>query len=203
MKLTVTEFVTIDGVTQGPGGPDEDTAGGFEHGGWLVPYFDEALGASMAEKFGLADAFLLGRRTYQIFASYWPNVTDPANPVAGPLNALPKYVASHSLDALEWQGSTLLQGDVAEAVGELKRQEGRELQVHGSGNLVHTLARHDLVDEYRLLIFPVLLGAGKRLFAEASMPTAFRLTGSTTNSTGVTTQTYERAGRPEYGRVAD
>lgn len=203
MKLTVTTFVTIDGVYQGPGGPDEDTTGGFDHGGWLVPYFDEGLGASMAEKFSHADAFLLGRRTYQIFAGYWPKVTDTAGPIAGPLNSLPKYVASRTLDKADWPGSELLSGDVAEAVAELKRLPGRELQVHGSGDLVHSLARHDLVDEYRLLIFPVLLGTGKRLFAEGCAPAAFRLTGSTANTTGVTVQTYERAGKPEYGRVED
>jgi dihydrofolate reductase len=203
MKLTVTTFVTMDGVMQGPGGPDEDTTGGFEQGGWVVPYFDEALGASMGERFGTADAFLLGRRTYEIFASYWPKVTDPSDPVAGPLNRLPKYVASRTLKKTDWPGAELLQGDVVEAVAELKGRPGRDLQVHGSGDLVHTLAQHDLVDEYRLLIFPVLLGAGKRLFVEGSAPTAFRLTGSTTNPMGVTVQTYERAGKPEYGRVGD
>jgi dihydrofolate reductase len=203
VKLTVTTFLTIDGVYQAPGGPDEDTTGGFEHGGWLVPYFDQALGASMAERFSHVDAFLLGRRTYEIFAGYWPKVTDPADPIAGPLNSLPKYVASNSLDKVDWAGSELLKGNIAEAVAELKRRPGRELQVHGSGALVNSLARHGLVDEYRLLIFPVVLGTGKRLFAEGSAPTAFRLTGSTTNSTGVTVQTYERAGEPEYGRVGD
>lgn len=201
MKLTVTTFVTIDGVYQGPGGPDEDTSGGFEHGGWVVPYFDEALGASMAEKFSHADAFLLGRRTYEIFSGYWPKVTDPVNPIAGPLNALPKHVASRTLRTADWPGSELLHGDIAEAVSELKRRPGRELQVHGSGHLVHTLARHDLVDEYRLLIFPVVLGTGKRLFTEGCAPTAFRLAGSTTSTSGVTVQTYERAGKPGYGRV--
>jgi dihydrofolate reductase len=208
MKLTVTTFLTIDGVMQGPGGPDEDTSGGFEHGGWLAPYLDEALGASVGEKFSHADAFLLGRRTYEIFAASWPNFPDKDDPVASRLNTLPKYVVSTTLEnadweKTEWPGSELLQGEVPEAVAELKRRPGRELQVHGSGDLVHTLARHDLVDEYRLLIFPVLLGTGKRLFVEGAAPTAFRLTGSTTNTTGVTVQTYERAGKPEYGRVAD
>ena len=203
MKLTATMFVTIDGVYQAPGGPEEDPGGGFQHGGWLTPYFDQALGESMVEKFSHVDAFLLGRRTYEIFAGYWPNVTDPANPIAAALNSLPKYVASHSLDKAEWANSEVLSGDIAAQVAELKRRPGRELQVHGSGALVNFLAQHDLIDGYRLLIFPVLLGTGKRLFAEGTVPTAFRLTGSMTNGTGVTVQTYERAGVPEYGTVAD
>jgi dihydrofolate reductase len=201
MKLTATMFVTIDGVYQAPGGPEEDTSDGFQHGGWLVPYFDQSLGESMVEKFGHVDAFLLGRRTYEIFAGYWPKVTDPADPIAAALNTLPKYVASHTLDKTEWANSEVLSGDIAEQVAELKRRPGRELQVHGSGALVNFLARHDLIDGYRLLIFPVLLGTGKRLFAEGTVPTAFRLTGSTTSGTGVTVQTYERAGAPEYGTV--
>jgi dihydrofolate reductase len=201
MKLTATMFVTIDGVYQAPGGPEEDPSDGFQHGGWLMPYFDQALGESMVEKFTHVDAFLLGRRTYEIFAGYWPKVTDPADPIAAALNSLPKYVASHSLDKAEWANSEVLGGDIAAQVAELKRRPGRELQVHGSGALVNFLAQHDLIDGYRLLIFPVLLGTGKRLFAEGTVPTAFRLTGSTTNGTGVTVQTYERAGKPEYGTV--
>jgi dihydrofolate reductase len=201
MKLTATMFVTIDGVYQAPGGPEEDPSDGFQHGGWLAPYFDQALGESMVEKFSHVDAFLLGRKTYEIFAGYWPKVTDPADPIAGPLNSLPKYVASHTLDKAGWANSEVLSGDIAEQVAELKRRPGRELQVHGSGALVNFLARHDLIDGYRLLIFPVLLGTGKRLFAEGTAPTAFRLTGSMTSATGVTVQTYERAGAPEYGTV--
>ncbi|MCK1796911.1 dihydrofolate reductase family protein [Streptomyces sp. XM4193] len=201
MKLVVTTFLTMDGVMQAPGGPQEDTSGGFRHGGWLAPHFDETLGEVMTARMGQADAFLLGRRTYEIFAAHWPGVDNADDPIADSLNRLPKHVASRTLDRVEWQGAELIDGEVPQAVAELKKRPGRELQVHGSADLVHTLAAHDLVDAYQLLVFPVLLGSGKRLFAEGLEPTAFALTEARTSSTGVTVQVYERTGRPEYGLV--
>jgi dihydrofolate reductase len=199
-KLVVTTFVTLDGVYQGPGGPEEDRSGGFEQGGWLVPHFDEATGAFVGEVFGHASSFLLGRRTYEIFAGYWPHVTDESDPVASALNRLPKYVASRSLEKAEWQYSTVIR-DVATEVAALKEQAGGELQVHGSGNLIRTLLEHDLVDLYNLLIFPVVLGAGKRLFPEGVTPAGLRLTQSRTTEKGVVILSYERAGKPTYGTV--
>jgi dihydrofolate reductase len=200
-KLTITTFLTLDGVMQAPGGPEEDTSGGFTHGGWLVPYFDADTGKFMTDVFGRVDAFLLGRRTYEIFAAHWPRVTDPADPIASRLNALPKHVASKTLEAVAWNNSSLVR-DVVGQVSELKRRYGRELQVHGSAGLAQTLIQHDLVDEYNLLVFPVVLGTGKRLFGSGAVPSALKIAETRVTSTGVTIATYRRAGRPTYGSFA-
>jgi dihydrofolate reductase len=202
MRLTLHTFLTIDGVMQAPGGPDEDRDGQFPHGGWSFPYGDEDFGAAMTGYFAHVSAFLLGRRTYEIFASHWPKVTDANDPIAGKLNGLPKYVASTTLKSLDWVGSELISGDVPEQVARLKERPGGELQVHGSGGLAHTLIAHNLVDEYRLLTFPVHLGSGKKLFADGLPAGALRLTGSSTTSTGVVIATYEPAGQPRYGSYA-
>jgi dihydrofolate reductase len=194
MRLTVTTFVSLDGVYQAPGGPDEDRTGGFELGGWSFPYVDEVFGKLVSGWFDKADAFLLGRRTYEIFAAYWPLVTDPANPVATKLNGLPKYVASRTLESVGWDGSELLRGDVTEAVTSLKAQPGRELQVHGSGELLQTLMADDLVDEHRLFIYPVVLGSGRRLFREGAPPRSLELVETAASSTGVVVATYARGG---------
>ena len=199
-KLTVTTFVTVDGVMQAPGGPDEDRSSGFEHGGWVMPLFDEATGAFMVEVFERAEAFLLGRKTYEIFAGYWPQVTDENDPIATRLNALPKYVASRSLESAGWQGSTVIR-EVPADVAALKERLGGELQVHGSGDLIQSLTAHDLVDVFNVLTFPVVLGTGKRLFAEGAAPAGLRLTGTRTTGTGVVISSYERAGKPVYGDV--
>jgi dihydrofolate reductase len=199
-RLVVTTFVTLDGVMQAPGGPDEDRSGNFEHGGWLVPYFDDETGAFMAEVFERAGSFLLGRKTYEIFAGYWPNVTDENDPIASGLNSLPKYVASRSLERADWEGSTVIR-DVPAEVAALKEQPGGELQVHGSGDLIQSLIEHDLVDAYNVLTFPVMLGTGKRLFPEGVRPGALRLTESRTTGNGVVISSYERAGEPTYGTV--
>jgi dihydrofolate reductase len=199
MRLTLTTFVTLDGVMQAPGGPDEDPSGGFDHGGWLVPYVDDDMLQAMAAFFAEADAFLLGRRTYEIFAASWPKVTDPDDPIASRLNNLPKYVASRTLEDVSWEGSELLTGDIAMEVTELKRRPGRELQLHGSGGLAQTLMQHDLIDEYRLLTYPVVLGTGKRLFADGAKPAALNLIDQKTTSTGVSIDVYTPAGDPTYG----
>lgn len=198
--LVLTTFVTLDGVMQAPGGPQEDTRGGFPHGGWSFPYQDETAGGFIAGVFDRADAFLLGRRTYQIFAAYWPRVTDPANPIAVKLNSLPKYVASRSLGNATWHNTTVVRGhDLAAEVTELKKRVGRELQVHGSGALAQSLLGLGLVDTLHLLTFPVVLGTGFRLFAEGTVPTAFRHVDGQVTPSGVSIQTYQPAGRPSYG----
>jgi dihydrofolate reductase len=201
MKLTLTQFVTLDGVYQGPGGPNEDRSGDFQHGGWLVPFFDEALGEYMVGVFGEVDAFVLGRKTYEIFAGSWPKVTDPEDPIASRLNTLPKYVASRSLTRADWQNSTVLEGDVVAEVRKLMEQPGRELQIHGSGALAQTLFDAGLIDTIRLIVFPVVLGSGKRLFAEGRTPSSFRVADVRSTPSGVTMQTLELTGPPEYGEV--
>ncbi|MGC9500707.1 dihydrofolate reductase family protein [Streptomyces sp. WG7] len=198
-KLVLTTFLTLDGVYQAPGGPQEDTRDGFGQGGWSVPYGDEDFGRFVNEVFGRVGAFLLGRRTYEIFASYWPKITDPADPVAAKLNGLPKYVASTTLTDPGWAGTTVLGGDLAKEVTAVKERTDGELQVHGSGALAGSLLALDLVDTVHLLAFPVVLGAGRRLFAEGARPTAFRHTGGRVTAAGVSIQSYDLAGRPEYG----
>jgi dihydrofolate reductase len=197
-KLTLTTFVTLDGVMQAPGGPREDRSGAFLHGGWVIPLADADFGGFMVEVFSRAGAFLLGRGTYEIFAKHWPRVTDPANPIATALNRLPKYVASRTLGRLEWSGCTLVR-DVPAEVARLKREDGPELQVHGSPGLAQTLLEYELVDELNLLQFPVVLGAGKRLFGSGAIPTAFQLLATRATSKGILISTYRTAGRPTYG----
>jgi dihydrofolate reductase len=203
MRLTLHTFLTIDGVMQAPGGPNEDPEGHFEHGGWSFPYGDPDFGATMAGWFANADAFLLGRKTYEIFSGHWPHVTDPDDPIAAKLNALPKYVASTTLGSLDWANSSLLGADMVAEVAKLKEHPGNELQVHGSGGLAQALIEHDLVDEYRLLVFPVHLGSGKRLFREGTRAAALRLKSTTTTGAGVVIATYQPAGAVGYGSYAD
>lgn len=200
-KLVAGTFLTLDGVMQAPGGPDEDRDGGFAHGGWLVPYFDDRFLTIMTEWTTRAGAFLLGRRTYEIFAGSWPNATDPADEVAAALNTRPKFVASRTLAHPAWNNSHLLDGDAAAAVAKLKEQEGGEIQVHGSGNLLQTLLRHDLVDTLRLWQFPVVLGTGKRLFGAGAIPRSFRLVESQQTAPGAVLHVYERVGGLQYGEV--
>ena len=202
MRLTVTTFITLDGVYQAPGGPGEDEEGGFQHGGWSFPYADADFGAAMVGWFSHADAFLLGRKTYDIFASHWPKVTDSSDPIASRLNALPKYVVSRGQPLLDWENSRLVTGDVPAEIARLKQAPGDELQVHGSGDLVHTLIRQRLVDEYRLLVYPVLLGTGKRLFPDGDIGAALRLVDSKPTGTGVQIMVYEPAGPVRYGSFA-
>ncbi|MFI1015207.1 dihydrofolate reductase family protein [Streptomyces sp. NPDC020965] len=198
-QLSITSFVTLDGVMQAPGGPDEDPSGGFDQGGWSVPYGDEDFGRFVTEVFDRAGAFLLGRRTYDIFAGYWPEKGDPADPIASRLNSLPKYVASTTLKTADWAGTTIIGGDLVQEVTAIKARTDGEVQIHGSGRLAQSLMAHDLIDTFHLLVFPVVLGKGLRLFADGAVPTAYRHTAGRTTGTGVAIHTYERAGRPEYG----
>jgi dihydrofolate reductase len=201
MRLVVGTFLSVDGVMQAPGGPEEDPSGGFTHGGWTFPHWDDAMGQIIDEWTQQADALLLGRKTYEIFAAHWPHVSDD-DPIAAKLNSVRKYVASTTLDRLEWNNSTLINGDVAEEIAKLKSEPGGEIQVLGSGGLIQTLMRHDLVDEYRLWVFPVVLGSGKRLFGDEATPRGLRLIDTRTSSTGVVIHRYERAGEVEHGSFA-
>lgn len=199
-KLVVSTFLTLDGVMQAPGGPGEDDSGGFALGGWSVNYWDEKMGEVMGEAMGAPFDLLLGRKTYDIFAAYWPHATDDQG--AKPLNDATKYVASRGHPALEWSTSVLIEGDAAEGIAELKRGEGPELQVHGSGDLIQTLLRHELVDLYRLWVFPLVVGSGKRLFSDGTIPSGLKLVDSKVSTTGVVIGTYEPAGEIVTGSFA-
>ncbi len=192
-KIIVLTFVTLDGVMQAPGGPEEDTSGGFEHGGWTVPYFDEFSGKVMSEQMSQRSDLLLGRKTFEIFASYWP-----AHEADWPgINSVTKYVASKTLTAHEWNNSVFLKN--VEEIKKIKEHQGPDLQVHGSGNLIQTLLKHDLIDELWLKTFPLVLGKGKRLFADGTIPAAFKLTGSSVSPSGVIIANYVRAGEVKTG----
>jgi dihydrofolate reductase len=197
--LTIATFMTLDGVMQAPGGPDEDRDGGFEHGGWSFPYFSEDMGEAINDAFAKAEAILLGRRTYEIFAASWPNFPDKDDPVASRLNTLPKYVVSTTLEKADWEPTTIVRGDVPAEVAQLKEQYAGEIQVHGSAGLAQTLHAHGLIDEYRLFIEPVVLGTGKRLFEAGAAPTALRLVESTPMGKGAVLATYQPAGKPTHG----
>jgi dihydrofolate reductase len=193
-KLAVNTFMSLDGVMQSPGGPEEDPTGGFTYGGWGVNYFDDEMMGQVADA-GPYE-LLLGRGTYEIFAAHWPY---DEGPIADQLNSTRKYVASTTLERVDWNNSTLITGDVAEYVAGLKSQDGPEIQVHGSPGLIQTLLEHDLIDEFRLWIFPVVIGTGKRFFGEGTVPASLRLVDSKASKTGVTINTYERAGDIDTG----
>ena len=200
-KVVATTFLSIDGVMQAPGGPKEDTDGGFALGGWTFHYWDEMMGgimdASMKQPFDL----LLGRRTYDIFAAHWPRVSDD-DPVAKKFNATTKYVATSSPDTLSWKNTQALRGDVAKAVAELKKGDGPEMLLQGSSQFIQTLLNHDLIDEFRLWVFPVVLGPGKRLFGDGAMPGAMKLINSQASTTGVVISTFKRDGEVKPGSFA-
>jgi len=200
-ELTLTTFLTLDGVMQAPGGPNEDTSGNFPHGGWVVPHADTDMGKTMVEIFSKADAFLLGRTTYDIFSAYWPRVTDPNDLIASKLNSLPKFVASRTQTSFSWSGTSHVR-DVIKEVVDLKKRFSREVQVHGSCGLAQTLIEKDLIDEYRLLTFPVILGTGKRLFGVGAVPAMLTLVSSNTTSKGVIVGVYRRAGSLKTGSFA-
>ena len=191
-ELVVSTFLTLDGVMQAPGGPGEDVDAGFEYGGWSVNYWDDKVSRFMDELMGKPFDLVLGRKTYDIFAAAWPNATEEQG--GGPINNATKYVASRGIPNLEWERSVLIEGDVAEGIAALKDGDGPELQVHGSGDLLQTLLRHNLLDRFRLLVFPVIVGQGKRLFADGTIPSGLKLIDSRVSDTGVLMGVYEPAG---------
>ncbi|HEX6361205.1 dihydrofolate reductase family protein [Actinophytocola sp.] len=199
-KLTAMSFVSLDGVMQAPGGPDEDRDDGFAHGGWAVPHFDQTMIDVIGEITARAGALLLGRRTYEIFAATWP-LARPDDLIGAKLNAMPKYVASRTLDTVSWTNTTLLRGNAADLVRELKSTDGTEIQVHGSADLLQTLLRHDLVDQLEVFVFPVVVGTGKRLFGPGAIPSRLRLVKTTSFAGGVVANTYVRNGELEYGAM--
>jgi dihydrofolate reductase len=200
-KIVVNAFLTLDGVMQAPGGPDEDRDGGFQHGGWQAPYSDERVGKLIVDGIEDADAFLLGRKTYDIFSSYWPKITDPGNPIATALNSRPKYVLSRSLERVTWNNSSLVRGDAVAEIRKLRQQPGRTIHTWGSTDALQTLLKNDLVDEYRLFVYPLVLGPGKRLFGSGTVPAALRQVEAVTTGKGPTYYRLERGGKPEYGTV--
>lgn len=188
-KIIVLEHISLDGVIQAPGGPDEDTSGGFEHGGWIAGYSDESLGIALRKQMNTQFDLLVGRTTFEIWEPYWPQHVD-----AWPnVNAATKYIASNTRTSSNWQPSIFLNGDIAEKIAKIKQQQGPDIHVWGSGNLLQTLIKHDLVDVFWLMIYPITLGAGKRLFADGTLPTAFKVTESKVTSEGVIIVNYERA----------
>lgn len=197
-KIVAAEFVTLDGVYQAPGGPDEDRDGGFANGGWVVPFISDQFGQYALETVLGADAFLFGRKTYEIFASSWP-LTPEDDPVGAKFNGSPKYVASGTLTSADWAGTTILSGDVAAEVATLKSELPGEIQLAGSGDLIQTLLEHDLIDEFNLAVFPVVVGAGKRLFGNGTLPRTMKLVKTQTLDTGVIVCVYERAGELNTG----
>jgi dihydrofolate reductase len=198
-KIIVATFTSLDGVMQAPGGRQEDPTGGFTLGGWTAPHFDEALGASLGEIFGRPFDLLLGRKTYEIFAAYWPYVTDPNHPIAGPFNRVTKYVASRSNPKLTWQNSQMLGQDIVASLKKLKDEDGPDLLVQGSGELLQTLWQNGLVDEFTVLIFPVVLGKGKRLFGDGTAPTGLKLVKSQSYPAGVIVALYRPDGAVKTG----
>ena len=201
-KLNVVSFITLDGVMQAPGGPEEDPTGGFRHGGWVAGYFDNFLGKVMVKQMSKSFDLLLGRKTYEIWAAHWPYVNTNEDPIAARINNARKYVASKTLTKLEWSNSELIKGDLVKEVKKLKNQRGPEIQVHGSGDLIQTLFKHDLVDELWLKIFPITLGVGKRLFAEGTIPVEYKILESEISPSGVIVATYGRTGEVKTGSFA-
>src|SRR5687768_18479369 len=196
-QIVINAFVTLDGVMQAPGGPEEDRSGNFKYGGWSANYWDDKMEKTMAEFLGKDFDLLLGRKTYEIFAAHWPYIKN--DPAADKLNAAKKYVVSRTLEKVDWQNSNLVQGDVVKEIIKLKQKDGPEIQVHGSANLIQTLLKNNLIDEYRLWLFPVVVGSGKRLFADGTIPSGLKLVDSKVSSTGVVMGKYEPAGEIPLG----